>query len=186
MPGDDAHFAPRSRVRHASLSKAAFDRVGKSLQIDRAVGHDGDIDPAIGLPYLILDDMRRLHHRCRDHQRMDLDRRRSEILIRASLDLRSQIPAPGQAGIADQAIRQLIADEGLRQVVEIGHEDPGRRAVRGKGRFSRSTSRQCTCRLRTSAPIARFAPADQPLGRRELVDHGYAKSGGDGRPIPWP
>ena len=32
------------------LSKAAFDRIGKSLQIDRAVGHHGNIDPAIGLP----------------------------------------------------------------------------------------------------------------------------------------
>ena len=68
------------------------------MQIDRAVGHYGNIDPAIGLPYLILDDMWCLHHRCRDHQRMDLDRTVAKYLVRASLDLRSQVAAPGRPG----------------------------------------------------------------------------------------
>jgi hypothetical protein len=101
-------------------------------------------------------------------------------VVGAALDGHAQVAVVGGVGLPDEAVGQLVADQRLDRVHQVGDQR------RGGGRAGRDRPAGRVHQLddgevagQDDGGVVRGAGADHALGRAELVDHADAEGGGD-------
>jgi hypothetical protein len=104
----------------------------------------------------------------------------AQQVVGAALDRHAEVAVPGGVGLLDEAVGQLVADQRLGRVDQVGDQRLGRgragwdRPVVGVDELDDGeVARQDDGR------VVRVAAAEDTLGRAELVDHADAERGGD-------
>src|SRR4051812_35462206 len=115
---------------------------------------------------------------------LHLDAAVSERVIGSSFSGRSQVTVVGGIGVANESVRELVADQRLGEVVEVGHQYFGRCRARRDG-FVVGVDELDDAHVAGEAEdrSVGLGVADETLGGRELIGHGDAECGADGRSV---
>src|SRR3954466_4204653 len=140
--------------------------------------------PALGLADLVFAYRGRFDHHGADRERVHLDAAVSEGVVGSSFSGRSQVTVVGGTGVANQSVRELVADQRLGEVVEVGHQCFGRCRARLDG-FVVAVDELDDAHVAGEAEdrSVGLGVADETLGGGELIGHGDAERGADGRAV---
>ncbi len=158
-------------------ASAAATRAFGGVGVDRSRRHVPDLDAARGLDHLVLHDPRRAQQRRPDDEGVHDDAVVPEPVVVPALDGDERMPVVGTVGLADEAVGELVADERLHGVDEVGDEDLGR------GRARRHRRAGLVDQLddglvggQDDVRVAGLAGADQALGAPERVDDAHPEA----------
>jgi hypothetical protein len=114
---------------------------------------------------------------------VDVDLVVVEQLLRAPSDPCAQMTVLCGIGLAYETVGELVADEWLAHVVEVGHEHPGRRDSKGdRVTVVVDELDDAHVGVEHQDAVAGCAAADQPFGRPERIDDGDGERVADGGP----
>ena len=165
-------------------ARAACRPPSRAPTSSRPLDDDGDVDAGRGLTDLVLDHLVRLHEHRPDHERMDVDITEPQHLVGAPVDRRPQMSVVGHRRLLDEPVSELVPNEWLRMVGEVGEQHLRRRCAGRHGLVALVDQLDdADVGVEHQHFVVGRAHADQPFSGSERVDDRRSERLGDRPPM---